>query len=135
VILRYHHVTHNIARENVGAARHFYGDILGLKEIPATEDPTGNRLIWFAVGELQLHLVIRDKPEPASSRHIAVVVDDLEQLVDHLRRCAVRIEEREMGRYWFRRSDGSRTAFCYDPDGNRIELVEATRSANPKSKI
>lgn len=121
-ITAYHHVTHNISRGNVEAARYFYGTLLGAPEIPATEDPSGERLMWFLVGTQQLHLVIHDDPDAPSSRHFAAVVDDLDAMVDRLSREGVRLDVRNNGTIGIRR-DGSRNAFCYDPDGNRIELV------------
>jgi len=123
-IVGHHHVTHNISRSNIDAARRFYRDILGLREIPATEDPSGHRLIWFSVGSQQLHLIVRDEPDPASSRHLAVLVDDFDQFIAHLQAHRVRLDEREPGQFWGRRSDGFKYAFCYDPEGNRIELME-----------
>src|SRR5688572_25558612 len=80
-VIEYHHVTQNITRPNIAAARHFYGEILGLREIPTMGDPAGQRLIWFALGSKQLHLIIRDQAEPGSSRHIAVYVDDFEAMI------------------------------------------------------
>ncbi len=87
-------------------------------------DPGGQRLIWFALGSKQLHLIIRDEPESVSSRHIATSVDDFDSFIAHLENTGVRLEEPHAGQFWSRRADGSRFAFCYDPDGNRIELME-----------
>ncbi len=87
-------------------------------------DPGGQRLVWFGLGSKQLHLIIRDEPEPASSRHIAAYVDDFDSFIAHLQKHDVRLEEPQPAQFWSRRADGSRFAFCYDPDGNRIELME-----------
>jgi catechol 2,3-dioxygenase-like lactoylglutathione lyase family enzyme len=88
-------------------------------------DPGGQRLIWFALGSQQLHLIIRDEKESTSTRHIAVYVHDFDSLITHLRNSGVRLEEPQPGQFWARRADESRYAFCYDPDGNRIELMES----------
>ena len=118
------HITHNISRSNVASARRFYGESLGLVEIPAVLDPTGKRLIWFEVGNQQLHLSIRDAADPTSSRHFAVVVEDFDQVVEALKTKGARMEDWESGKLWRVRPDGIRSTFCYDPDGNRIELLD-----------
>lgn len=122
-LIAYHHVTHNITRPNVSAARHFYAVLLGLREIPATEDPEGLRLIWFEVGSQQLHLSIRDTADRPSSRHVAVVVEDADRLIERLSEAGVVFDDRD-GARWVVRRDGSRSAFCFDPDGNRLELID-----------
>ena len=121
----YHHVTHNVSRSNVELARRFYGGILGLAEIPAVEDPTGQRLIWYELGSHQLHLVIRDESDAPSSRHIALFVDDFDLLIAELRKHEIRMDRFSGHDSWGSRRDGTRYTFCYDPDGNRIELVES----------
>ena len=121
--MRLHHVTHNIARLNLNRARQFYGELLGLKEIEPIGDPTNQRLVWFAIANQQLHLVLHDQPDPPSSRHLAVFVEDFEMLVARLEKANVILDELKPGQHWSTRPDGSKVAFCYDPDGNRIELM------------
>ena len=96
----------------------------GLDEIPAVLDPTGKRLIWFQVGDHQLHLSIRESADPPTSRHFAVVVEDFDQAVGTLKEKGARMEDWESGKLWRVRPDGIRSTFCYDPDGNRIELLD-----------
>jgi catechol 2,3-dioxygenase-like lactoylglutathione lyase family enzyme len=123
-VLRYHHVNYGISRSNVDAARRFYGELLGLEEIPPVPDPTRTRLIWFQIDAQQLHLAIRDSVNPDKGRHIALRVADLENVVDRLLSSGVPMEKQQSGQFWGRRDDDSKFAFCFDPDGNRIELVE-----------
>jgi catechol 2,3-dioxygenase-like lactoylglutathione lyase family enzyme len=124
-ILGYHHVNQNIGPNHVDAVRHFYRDVLGLEEISARQqDPTGQRLIWFALGSGQLHLNMAGKTDPPSSRHFAVLVRDFDELIKGLESNGVRLEECEPGQNWGRRPNGLKYAFCYDPIGNRIELME-----------
>src|SRR5262245_59301952 len=96
-IIRYHHVTHNISRSNVAAARRFYGEVLGLKEIEPMGDPRNERLIWFAIAEQQLHLVIREQPDVPTSRHFAVMIEDFDDFVSHLERQDVPLDELRPG--------------------------------------
>ena len=123
-IVRYHHVNYGISRANVAVARRFYGELLGLTEVPPVPDPTSTRLIWFQVDSQQLHLAIRDAVEPERGRHIALRVTDIESLVSRLAEFGVRFEVQRSNALWGLREDGSKLAFCSDPDGNRIEFVE-----------
>jgi len=121
--MRLHHVTHNIARTNVDRARRFYSELLGLKEIEPIGDPSNQRLIWFSIADQQLHLVLRDQADAASSRHLAFFVEDFPELITRLETANVLLDEMKPGQHWSTRPDGSKVAFCYDPDGNRIELM------------
>ena len=118
-IIRLHHVTHNIARASAPSARHFYGEVLGLREIVPMGDPDNERLIWFEVGDHQLHLVLQDQADPTTSRHLAVLVDGFAEFVIRLRAAGVTLDPVRT------RPDGAKVTWCYDPDGNRIELMEA----------
>jgi len=125
-IAGYHHVNQNVGCEHVAAVRHFYREVLGLEEISARQqDPTGERLMWFALGEGQLHLNMGGRTDPPSSRHFAVLVHDFDDMIGNLTRHGVRLEECETGRFWGFRPNGLKYAFCYDPVGNRIELMES----------
>jgi catechol 2,3-dioxygenase-like lactoylglutathione lyase family enzyme len=121
--MRLHHLTHNISRVRMNETLRFYADLLGFKRVPATEDPEGERLIWFQIGDHQLHLSIRASADTATSRHFALIVDAFEDLVARLDEAGVRIDRWDGDSLWRQRHDGSRSAFCYDPDGNRIELM------------
>ena len=123
-VVRYHHVNYGISRANAAAARRFYGELLGLTEIPPVPDPTSTRLIWFQVDSQQLHLAIHDAVEPERGRHIALRVVGMESFVSRLAQSGVRFEVQRSGLFWGVREDGSKFAFCSDPDGNRIEFVE-----------
>jgi len=124
-IAGYHHVTQNITRDSVEAVKHFYRDVLGLEQISsAQQDPTGERLIWFAVGAQQLHLVVGDKLDPPTSRHFALLVDDFDGLVRQLEASEARLQECSPGQHWGRRPNGRKYAVCYDPVGHQIELME-----------
>ena len=124
-IAGYHHVNQNIGGEDVDAVRRFYRDVLGLEEISARQqDPSGQRLMWFALGHSQLHLNMGNKTDAPSARHFAVLVNDFDELIRVLEQHRVRLEECEPGQFWGRRPNGMKYAFCYDPVGNRIELME-----------
>ena len=122
--MRINHVTHNISRDNVEAARRFYSQSLGLEEVPAILDPTGKRLIWYRLGSHLLHLSIRDQADARSTRHIAVVINDFEECLSRLEEDDVPCDRWDAGSLWRVLPNGTRSVFCYDPDGNRIELLD-----------
>ena len=57
-----------------GAARAFYGDLLGLAELPKPERLRARGGVWFAVGEQQLHVGIEEAFAPARKAHPALAV-------------------------------------------------------------
>ena len=54
-------------------SRRFYRDLLGLKEIakPRTFDFS---VLWFDLGNQQLHLLLKPRPDTVSARHFALRV-------------------------------------------------------------
>jgi ribosomal protein S18 acetylase RimI-like enzyme len=96
------------------AARAFYGDLLGLAELPKPERlrPCGGA--WFAVGDEQLHVGIEEPFAPARKAHPALAVSralDLRALADRLAAAGHAV-------VW----DGPRF-YVNDPFGNRLELL------------
>lgn len=59
------------------AARQFYGDLLGLPEIPKPETLADRGGVWFATGNLDLHIGVDPEFVPAKKAHIAYQVADL----------------------------------------------------------
>jgi catechol 2,3-dioxygenase-like lactoylglutathione lyase family enzyme len=59
-------------------SRRFYRDVLGLKEIakPRTFDFS---VLWFDLGNQQLHLLLKGRPDALSPRHFALRVTDARQ--------------------------------------------------------
>src|SRR5215207_8353565 len=83
----------NLAVQDVEAARHFYGQVLGLEEIPRAEGPRRPGA-WFRLGSLELHLSQEPDPRNAGSkRHVAFEVRELDALREHLEDAQVPLEE------------------------------------------
>ena len=61
---------------DVEASRRFYRDVLGLKEIPKprTFDFV---VLWFDLGNMHVHLLLKDRPDTISGRHFALRVADV----------------------------------------------------------
>jgi glyoxylase I family protein len=120
VIEGLHHVT--IAVRDLEGAKHFYGEILGLREIERPGlDSSG---VWYALGERELHLTVnagadtlRDNREPSSrDGHFALRVSDWEATVEHLRAHGIEVLARPQN------ATPWKQAYVADPDGNVVEL-------------
>lgn len=121
-ILELHHASILVA--DTERSLRFYRDILGLAVIPERPD-LGYPGAWLRVGRGQIHLLELPSPDPVQGRpshggrdrHLAMTVSDLGPLTACL-------EAAQVG-YTLSRS-GRRALFCRDPDGNALELIEAT---------
>jgi ribosomal protein S18 acetylase RimI-like enzyme len=95
-------------------ARAFYGDLLGLSELPRPERLRPRGGVWFAVGDEQLHVGIEEPFAPARKAHPALAVPragDLRALADRVAAAGHEV-----------RWDGPRF-YVADPFGNRLELL------------
>jgi glyoxylase I family protein len=101
---------------NVERSRHFYRDLLGLKEIAKPRTFTFVAL-WFAIGNQQLHLLRKDQPDTRSPRHFALRVADVQAARTCLRERGLTIDETTP-------IPGCDRFFVHDPDGNRIEIIQ-----------
>jgi catechol 2,3-dioxygenase-like lactoylglutathione lyase family enzyme len=99
-------------------AERFYQDLLGLRRLIKPPAIAARGGCWFSNGTVQIHLGVDPAFVPARKAHPALIVDDLDALVDVLGAagCPVRFDDElpEVRR-------------CYVDDlfGNRIELIEA----------
>jgi GNAT superfamily N-acetyltransferase len=114
MITRIDHVQVAAPAGGEGAARAFYGDLLGLPELPKPERLRARGGVWFAVGEQQLHVGIEASFAPARKAHPALAVPragDLSAL-------AAKLEAAGRAIAW----DGPRF-YVEDPFGNRVEVL------------
>jgi catechol 2,3-dioxygenase-like lactoylglutathione lyase family enzyme len=108
---------------DVERSRRFYCDLLGLKEIarPRTFDFV---VVWFDLGNQQLHLLLKDRPDTLSPRHFALRVADIGEARTYFRERGVPIDETTP-------IPGADRFFIHDPDGNRIEIIQWLRPYDP----
>src|SRR6266852_1731012 len=108
---------------DVERSRRFYRDVLGLTEIakPRTFD---FMVLWFDLGDQQLHLLWKKEPDALSPRHFALRVSDVAAARVYFRDKGVHPEETTP-------IPGADRFFIYDPDGNRIEIIQWLRPYNP----
>src|SRR3990172_4156194 len=120
-LLRIDHVQITAPRAREREARHFYTNVLGLRELERTRTiPTG--ALAFALDEVtELHVVLVENPfRPPLGDHFAVVVDDLESIKRRLADNSVSPNPPPV-------RAGSERVFARDPFGNRIEFLAAAR--------
>lgn len=121
-ILSIDHVQLAIPPGGEADARRFYGEVLGLPEIPKPEPMRARGGVWFDAGAFQIHLGIEPGMRPSSKMHPALVVTELEAWIARLVAA---------GCEWTSAEDlaGVRRGHTKDPAGNRLELIEASRGA------
>jgi catechol 2,3-dioxygenase-like lactoylglutathione lyase family enzyme len=114
-------------------SRRFYGDALGLEEVPRPPNFTFAGA-WFQVGDDQLHLLLEADttgraggldPGPSAAvglaTHLALEVEDLDAAMVRLAQNGVALVGGPMPR-----GDGWTQVFVRDPDGYVIELFQST---------
>jgi catechol 2,3-dioxygenase-like lactoylglutathione lyase family enzyme len=99
-------------------ARAFYGELLGLEELPKPEALAVRGGCWFRAGAQELHIGVEDAFTPARKAHPSFVVSDLDAL-------AARLAERGIGVRYDDLIPGTRRFETADPFGNRLEFRQA----------
>ena len=117
-IVGIHHIQLAMPVGEEDAGRAFYGELLGLPEVPKPSELAPRGGIWFRSGTLEVHLgVERQDFRPATKAHPAFVVHGLDDLKERLEAAGYRIDEDVQ-------LEGYRRFHVRDPFGNRLELVE-----------
>ncbi len=98
-------------------ARRFYGDLLGLREVPKPEKLATRGGVWFQAGGQQLHIGVEDEFRAARKAHPAFAVNDIDAL-------AQRLEEAGGAITWDDAIPALRRFYISDPWGNRLELLQ-----------
>ena len=108
---------------NVERSRRFYRDLLGLKEIakPRTFDFV---VVWFDLGNQQLHLLLKDEADSRSPRHFALRVTDVPAARTYFQQHGIAIHETTP-------IPGADRFFIFDPDANRIEIIQWLEPYDP----
>lgn len=117
-ILAFDHVQLAIPPGGEDAARRFYGEALGLVEVPKPEPMRARGGIWFVSGDVAIHLGIEPDMRASRKAHPALRVRDLDAYIARLAAAG----------FGWQGSDelpDTRRGHTMDPFGNRIELIEA----------
>jgi catechol 2,3-dioxygenase-like lactoylglutathione lyase family enzyme len=106
------------------AARAFYGELLGLVEVPKPPALRARGGVWFELPDgRQLHVGVEAPFAPARKAHAALALESpaaLEQLAGELAR-------RGHEPRWDEELPGARRFYVEDPFGNRLELLARAR--------
>jgi glyoxylase I family protein len=104
-------------------SRRFYRDVLGLAEI-AKPRTFSFSVLWFDLGNQQLHLLLKPKADSVSPRHFALRVKDVPAARVYLRERGVATDETTPIPHCDR-------FFIADPDLNRIEIIQWLEPYDP----
>lgn len=97
-------------------ARRFYGNLLGLEDLPKPTALAGRGGCWFGGDGLDLHLGIEEPFTPARKAHVALLVADLPAMRARLAAAGVTLTDDEA-------DIGVERCYALDPFGNRLELI------------
>lgn len=120
MILGLHHVQITIPKNAEELGKHFYCNLLGLKEIEKPEILKGRGGFWLKVGDIDLHVGTEDGFDRLTTKaHLAYQVEDLSYWKNILEENHINITESiplpGYDRFEFR-----------DPFGNRVEMIKQT---------
>ncbi len=127
-VKRLHHVQICIPPGEENAARKFYGDVLGLKEIPKPPALIENGGLWYQIGEHELHIGVDTKSAEKSKCHPALEITGVTDARKKLESAGIKTQDEKpipgFDRFSFR-----------DPFGNRIELIERQTTGEIKESV
>jgi len=114
------HVNVTVSAAQEGAAKTFYGTVLGLKQLPKPPGSRQNLGAWYELGGVQLHLSVEEKVTNAESdRHVCYLVADIEAAERHMRDEGTQIIPDSSP------IAGVKRFYVRDPGGNLLEIVQA----------
>jgi catechol 2,3-dioxygenase-like lactoylglutathione lyase family enzyme len=116
VISGLHHVQLAVPTGSEPALRQFYGEVLGMVEIPKPVALVARRGVWFRSGTAELHLGVEADFRPARKAHPGLLVDDLDGIVARLAEAGHSVRPDDQ-------LPGYRRCYVEDPCGNRLELL------------
>ena len=110
------HVSSPFPDGEQAAIRRFYGEVLGLREVPPPASLESMRLVWFSAGPgLELHF-FPGQPDPDAARHFCLDIEDLAETRRDL--AAAGLEP-----YDDIPIPNRPRFFCKDPVGNLLEFT------------
>lgn len=117
MIVGYNHAQITVPAGSAEKVRQFYGKMLGLVEMPVPPSLQGRGLIWFKVGDLELHVGVEEDINRLTTRaHIAYNVNNIAELRKQLAADGFElIEQPEI--------EGFDRFHTHDPFGNRVEIM------------
>ncbi len=115
-----HHVNVTVPRSLEDAAKHFYGVVMGMTEVPKPESSRGRGGAWYQLGPVQLHLSVEEgAAEHLRKRHVCYAVSNLSEAEERFRQAGVEIIADDLP------TPGWNRFYVRDPGGNRLEIAQA----------
>jgi len=111
------HIQIAIPKGGETQCRAFWGDLVGLHEIPKPETLQARGGLWFALAGSELHLGVEENFTPAQKAHPGFRTTDITAL-------AARFETAGHDRAWDTAIEGRKRFFANDPFGNRLEFLQ-----------
>jgi len=111
------HINITMPKGSEDIARAFYGELLGLREIPKPEALRVRGGVWFDAGGLDVHVSVEEARNGADAlRHFGLECADVDGVRARLQAAGVGTENGRPAPW--------RRFFVRDPFGNRIEIHE-----------
>ena len=115
------HIQIAIPKGSEDECRAFWGDLVGLREIPKPEALQARGGLWFALAGSELHLGVEEPFSPALKAHPGFRSTDITAL-------AARFETAGHDMVWDTTIKGRQRFFANDPFGNRLEFLQEETS-------
>jgi catechol 2,3-dioxygenase-like lactoylglutathione lyase family enzyme len=112
-----HHVQIACPPGSEPVLRAFYGELLGLAELPKPPVLAARGGAWFAGFGIEVHLGVEQPFAPAKKAHPGLLWPGLDDL-------AARLEAAGHPCAWSDELPGYRRFYVNDPNGNRLEFLE-----------
>jgi catechol 2,3-dioxygenase-like lactoylglutathione lyase family enzyme len=107
------HICITIPKGSEHAARDFYVNLLGLREVSESPGPGKEGGLWLEAGGVELHLIVEEPPAESNIEpHLGLGCGDLARVKSRLLAAGVTVEGRA----------GERKLWARDPFGNRLEI-------------
>jgi catechol 2,3-dioxygenase-like lactoylglutathione lyase family enzyme len=119
-IIELDHVNVIVPKSLEASAKHFYGSVLGLREIPKPIELQARGGAWYDLGSVQLHLSAKAETAGGGQAkgHVCYTVADVALAEQRLRDAGVEIilDDQPVA--------GKPRFYVRDPGGNLIELAQ-----------
>lgn len=114
---RLHHVQLAMPVGGEDRARRFFGDVLGMDEVPKPPVLAERGGVWFRHGDLELHLGVEEPFAPAKKAHPGILTGDLDAVAELLETAGYEVDTDP-------HFPGHRRFYTHDCFGNRLEFLQ-----------
>ena len=119
-----HHVQVSCPAGSEDMLREFYGQVLGMAEVPKPPVLAARGGVWFRAGSCEIHFGVEDPFPPARKAHPGIAVSDVDALAQAVAGSGALVR-------WDDNVPGVRRFHTQDPVGNRLEFQQV----QPRAQI